>query len=501
MPRSLRVHDGHGSGHGVDVCVILLPARSNGLPLSVEVNSSLTVEVGSSPHGGLVSGEGEHGEWDWDGEVDSDLSGLDFVNEFTGDVSVLGEKSNTVTPRVGVDEVNSFLNGLDALNAHDGSEDLFVVAVHSGVDVHDDGGSNPVSVGVSFNLDITSIEEKFGVLFTIGNEVVDGLEESLVVGGSNIGVFGSGSDGKGLGLFNNSVDPVLSLSDEDNNGDSHASLSGGTETGTDQGVDSIFFVGISAYDGVVLGTHVDLASLSSVRGTFVDVFTGAVGTDEGYSADVFMVADVVNDGLSTLDAVNDTAGNTRLGEEIDDELSGVGDSLGRLDDEGVSGGDGHGVHPEGDHSGEVVGGNTSADTEGGSVRSDIDILGNVGKGLSLHERVERASVLSNFVTTEDISLGISVGLTVLPDNGGGEFVVVLLQEFLEVEHVADLLGDGNESPCLEGFSGVLNDGVELGFGGLGNDTDDILGEGADLFGPDLGLRLNPLSTDVVLVLS
>ena len=59
------------------------------------------------------------------------------------------------------------------------------------------------------------------------------------------------------------------------------------------------------------------------------------------------------------------------------------EKLGRLDDEGVSGGDGHGVHPEGDHSGEVVGSNTSADTEEGSVRSDIDILGNVGVVLPL----------------------------------------------------------------------------------------------------------------------
>jgi hypothetical protein len=57
----------------------------------------------------------------------------------------------------------------------------------------------------------------------------------------------------------------------------------------------------------------------------------------------------------------------------------------------------------------------------------------------LHERVERASVLSDFVTTEDISLGISMGFTVFPDNGGGKFVVVLLEESLEVKHVANLL--------------------------------------------------------------
>merc|ERR1711957_320267 len=34
---------------------------SDGLPLGVEVDGALAVEVGGSPHGLLVSGEGEHG--------------------------------------------------------------------------------------------------------------------------------------------------------------------------------------------------------------------------------------------------------------------------------------------------------------------------------------------------------------------------------------------------------------------------------------------------------
>jgi hypothetical protein len=144
-------------------------------------------------------------------------------------------------------------------------------------------------------------------------------------------------------------------------------LSSRSEASSDQGVDGVFLVGIRAHDGVVLGSHVDLASLSSVGGTLVDVFTGSVGSDKGYGTDVLVVADVVNDGLSTLDTVDNTIWDTGFLEEINDELGGVGNALGRLDEEGVSGGDGHGVHPEGDHSGEVVRGNTSADTEGSSV--------------------------------------------------------------------------------------------------------------------------------------
>jgi hypothetical protein len=80
--------NGHGCGHGLGSRFHFLPARSDGLPLGVEVNSSLTVEVGSSPHRGFVSCEGEHGKWDWDREVNTDLTGFDLVDKFTGDVSV-----------------------------------------------------------------------------------------------------------------------------------------------------------------------------------------------------------------------------------------------------------------------------------------------------------------------------------------------------------------------------------------------------------------------------
>jgi len=70
----------------------------------------------------------------------------------------------------------------------------------------------------------------------------------------------------------------------------------------------------------------------------------------------------------------------------------------------------------------------------------------------LHEGVERASVFSDFVTTEDISLGVGVGFTVFPYDGGSEFIVVLLQELLEFEHVSHLCGGRDKSPGLEGLS-------------------------------------------------
>ena len=44
------------------------------------MNTGFAVEIVSRAHvGGFVSREGEHGQGNWDGNVDSDLTGLDFM--------------------------------------------------------------------------------------------------------------------------------------------------------------------------------------------------------------------------------------------------------------------------------------------------------------------------------------------------------------------------------------------------------------------------------------
>ena len=70
---------------------LLLPTSSYGLPLRIKRYRSLAVEISCTPHGGLVSGEGEHRKWHWDWEVDSNLASLDFILELAGGVSVLCE--------------------------------------------------------------------------------------------------------------------------------------------------------------------------------------------------------------------------------------------------------------------------------------------------------------------------------------------------------------------------------------------------------------------------
>ena len=423
-----------------------LPSGGDSLPGGVEVDGGLSIEVGGSPHGSLVSGEGEHGKWDWDREVDTNLSGLDLSLELSHDVTVGGEAGDSVTVGVLVDELDGILKVVLADNAHDGTEDLFIVASHTLFATINNGGANPVTIGVAFNSGVTSVEEEGSVLLSIGNESLDVSEEGLVVGRSDVHVEVTGSALELGGLLNEIGNPLLGLTDEDNDGDSHASLSGRSEAGTGDSVKGIFLVGVGEDDAMVLGSHVDLGALSVGGGSGVDVLTSVVSTNERDGSDELVIADVVDGGLSSLDDVNNTSGDSRSGEHIDDHLGGHGDSLGRLADEGVTGGNGERVHPEGDHSGEVVGGNSSTDTEGDSVGLDINTGGDVVHGLTLHEGVERAGVLSDLITSEDVTHTVSNGLTVLPADSLSEILLVDLEEFLEGEHVSNSLGDRDHLP-------------------------------------------------------
>jgi len=356
-------------------------------------------------------------------------------------VTVGGEASDTVTPGVLVDELDGIIKGVFADNAHNGSENLFIVASHTLLTSVNDGGSNPVTVGVSFNDGVTSVEEERSVLLTISNESLNVGEEGSVVGGTDIVVEVTGSNGELGSLLNEIGNPLLGFTDEDDDGDGHASLSGRSETGSSDSVDGIFFIGVGENDTMVLGSHVDLGALTGGGSSGVDVLSGVVGTDERYGLDIGMVADVIDGGLTSLNDVDNTIWDSGSLEHIGDDFSSVRSSLGRLADESVSGSDSERVHPEGDHGGEVVGSDSGTDSEGDSVGLDINTSGDVVHGLSHHEGVERASVLSDFVASEDITHTISNGLTVLPADRLSEFFLVDLEEVLELEHVSNSVGD------------------------------------------------------------
>jgi len=233
------LHSGHVSRGGHSFTLRFLPSGGNSLPGGVEVDGSLTVEVAGSPHGGLVSSEGEHRKWDGKREVKTDLSGFNLSLELSHLVTVCGKASDTVTPGVLVNEFDSFFESVLADNAHDRSENFFIITGHALIASINDGGSNPVTIGVALNSGVTSIKEERGVLLTIGNESLNVSKKSLVVGGTDVVVFVSRSNGK-LGSFLDKVRyQFIGISDKNYNRDSHASLTSRSEASTSDGVDGI----------------------------------------------------------------------------------------------------------------------------------------------------------------------------------------------------------------------------------------------------------------------
>jgi len=97
------------SGDGVTTLVILLPSGSNCLVLGEETNSGLAVEVGVTGEGLLVSGETEHGEGYGNGEIDTDLSGLDLILKFTSSSTTLGKYSSTISIWVLINKLYSLI--------------------------------------------------------------------------------------------------------------------------------------------------------------------------------------------------------------------------------------------------------------------------------------------------------------------------------------------------------------------------------------------------------
>jgi hypothetical protein len=124
------------------------PPCSDGFELGIEPNTVLAVEVEVSSEGSLATSEGEHGEGNGDRDVHTNLSNFHLILELSSSGSRSGEDSSTITPSIAVNEVDTFLEGVDFHTHKHGAEDFFLVAGHVRGDIVNDRGGNKVSLGI-----------------------------------------------------------------------------------------------------------------------------------------------------------------------------------------------------------------------------------------------------------------------------------------------------------------------------------------------------------------
>ncbi|CRK40953.1 hypothetical protein BN1723_015814 [Verticillium longisporum] len=205
--------------HGVGA----LPQGRDRLLLGVKVDAGPSVKGAGAAAGDalLVAGEGEHGQGHGDGDIDADLAGLNVAAERLGRGAGAREDGRAVAVFVLVDELNGVIESLDVEAHEDGAENLLGVALHLGRHVGDDGGGDPVAVGVLGRRVTTAVEEDGGAL------VLGALDERLDAGlavrgddGAKIGaVLEATVDLELLGHLGELGQPLLGLADHDEGAD------------------------------------------------------------------------------------------------------------------------------------------------------------------------------------------------------------------------------------------------------------------------------------------
>lgn len=112
--------------------ILRAPKARHSLPLRIEPQPILTVKIAraSTSNTLLVAREAEHGQWDRDRDIDTQLAGFDLLLESGGCRAGLGEYSGAVAVLVGVDQVDGFVGRFDVEADEDGAEDFFCVAFH-----------------------------------------------------------------------------------------------------------------------------------------------------------------------------------------------------------------------------------------------------------------------------------------------------------------------------------------------------------------------------------
>lgn len=219
-----------------------------------------------------------------------------------------------------VDDSDGLIEGVSMHDAESRSEDLFLVASHVGGNLVNDGRSNEVSLRILSVLVASSIEDEFSSFLHSGvKERENTCAELRVAERSDINAFFETSSELELhDLLLELRDPFLSLTDQDNSGERHASLASRAESSGDKRVECVFLIAVRHDNTVVLSAHVALNSFAVLGAVFVDELACSVAADEGDCLDVFVFSDLLDSLEASVNEVDDTFRDAELVEHVDE---------------------------------------------------------------------------------------------------------------------------------------------------------------------------------------
>ncbi|MNQ33243.1 hypothetical protein D3C85_466680 [compost metagenome] len=217
--------------------------------------------------------------------------------------------------------------------------------------------------------------------------------------------------------------------------------------------------------------------------------------DEGHGLDVRVVADQVHRVDAAVDDVEYTLGYTGFQRQFHQAHGHQRVLLGRLEDEGIAGGDGHREHPQRDHRREVERGDAGAHAQWLHQGVGVDATGDVVGQFTHLQVADAGSVLDHFQAAEHVALGVRQGLALLGGEQCGQLLDVLADQLLVLEEDPRTCADRGLAPGLEGFGGACHGGVHFLGSGEGHAGQHFLGGRVDHVAPLGGLGFDEFAVD------
>lgn len=190
-----------------------------------------------------------------------------------------------------------------------------------------------------------------------------------------------------------------------------------------------------------------------------------------------MLDEVINNGGAAGDDIQDACGEAGFVREFDFAERAERDFFAGLEDEGVAAGDGHGPHPERDHDGEVERSDADAHTQGDAIDEGVDTDaalifgaaegtadGDLREGFAHHECGRGAGEFDAVDAAADVAACFGEGLAVFLHDERGEFIEMLFENDLVLEHELAAIADGHRGPGGESFVCGLHGGFGAALG-------------------------------------
>jgi len=321
--------------------------------------------------------DGKRIEEDTYRNIDTNLSSLDVLCEFTRCTATLREDGDTVTVFIRIDDIDGFIERLGVEADKDGPEDLFLVAGHVFCHVGDDCRTDLLEVCVSISCwqsevrnsrqthkipirillrsETPPIQQNLRALFlSTLNQTLNPLPTLRADNRPNIrSLLKAAIHFQALGPLRQLRQPLLRLPNHNQRTQRHAPLARRAERRARYRIQCLVLIRVREYRGVVLGAEIRLDALPVGGSALVDVLAGFVGADEGDCLDFGGIKDVVHGSCTSVDNVDYAGREASLCGEFGEDHHSAGVALGGLDDDGIARYGSNRNGPEGNHGGEV----------------------------------------------------------------------------------------------------------------------------------------------------